>query len=229
MSLLLVTILPSILIVGFIVSADKFQEPTSAIIKIFSYGILITIPAFFINTYLGNFFSTFGINENIISSFLTAAPVEEGLKFIILFFVVYNMKEFNEPIDGMVYGVTVSLGFATLENFYYVYALADHFETKSIYLAILRSFSAIPAHGLFGAFMGYYFMKHSYITKKNNLDLAIFVPFLLHGFYNYLVTINFLLTLIFLIIFWIIILRLFNGLRKSQIEKKREFEKKVLK
>ena len=66
----------------------------------------------------------------------------------------------------MVYGVTVSLGFATLENFYYVYALADHFETKSIYLAILRSFSAIPAHGLFGAFMGYYFMKHSYITKK---------------------------------------------------------------
>ena len=65
MSLLLVTILPSILIVGFIVSADKFKEPTSAIIKVFSYGILITIPAFFINTYLGNFFSTFGINENI--------------------------------------------------------------------------------------------------------------------------------------------------------------------
>tara|TARA_Y100000590_G_scaffold186506_1_gene212511 strand:+ start:297 stop:479 length:183 start_codon:yes stop_codon:yes gene_type:complete len=45
MSLLLVTILPSILIVGFVVSSDKFKEPTSAIIKVFSYGLLITIPA----------------------------------------------------------------------------------------------------------------------------------------------------------------------------------------
>ena len=227
MPLLLVTILPSIFIVGFIVSSDKFQEPTSAIIKVFSYGILITIPAYFINTYLGNFFSIFNISENIISSFLTAAPVEEGLKFIILFFVVYKMKEFNEPIDGMVYGVTVSLGFATLENLYYVYVLADYLETTPMLLAIVRSFTTIPAHGLFGAFMGYYFMKHSFVSKKNNLDLAIFIPFLLHGFYNYLVGVNFLLTLMFLIIFWIIILRLFNGLRKSQIEKKREFEKKV--
>ncbi len=227
MSLILATILPSILIVGFFVSSDKFKEPTSAIIKVFSYGVLITIPAFFINTYLGNFFSTFDINKSIIDSFLTAAPVEEGLKFIILFFVVYNMKEFNEPIDGMVYGVTVSLGFATLENFYYVYVLKDYFETTSMTLAIVRSFSAIPAHGLFGAFMGYYFMKHAYITKTNNLDLAIFIPFLLHGFYNFLAVQNFLLTLIFLIIFWIIILRQFNELKKIQRKKKREFQKKI--
>ena len=227
MSLLLVTILPSILIVGFIVSADKFKEPTSAIIKVFSYGILITIPAFFINTYLGNFFSTFGINENIISSFLTAAPVEEGLKFIILFFVVYNMKEFNEPIDGMVYGVTVSLGFATLENIYYVYVLKDYFETTSMTLAVVRSFSAIPAHALFGAFMGYYFMKYAFISKKNNLFLCFFIPFLLHGFYNYLVVSNFLLVLVLLIIFWIIALRIFNNLKKSQTKKKVEFEKKI--
>ena len=46
------------------------------------------------------------------------------------------MKDFNEPIDGIVYGVTVSLGFATLENFYYVYLLADYFDTSSMSLAI---------------------------------------------------------------------------------------------
>ena len=61
------------------------------------------------------------------------------------------MKDFNEPIDGVVYGVTVSLGFATLENIYYVYFLNDYFDTSSQSLAILRSFSAIPAHGVFGA------------------------------------------------------------------------------
>ena len=62
-------------------------------------------------------------------------------------------------MDGIVYGVTVSLGFATLENFYYVYLLADYFETTSMSLAILRSFSAVPAHAVFGVFMGYFFNK----------------------------------------------------------------------
>ena len=45
--------------------------------------------------------------------------------------------------------VTASLGFATLENFYYVYLLADYFQTSSMSLAIVRSFSAVPAHAVF--------------------------------------------------------------------------------
>ena len=227
MNLLLVTILPSLLIIIFFVRSDKFPEPTSSIIKIFCYGILITIPAFIINTYLGDFFSKLNISNNLRDSFLTAAPVEEGLKFFILYYVVYKMKEFNEPTDGMVYGVIVSLGFATLENIYYVYVLKDYFETTSMTLAIVRSFSAIPAHALFGAFMGYYFMKYAFISKKNNLFLCFFIPFLLHGFYNYLVLSNFLLVLVLLIIFWIIALRMFNNLKKSQTKKKVEFEKKI--
>ena len=94
-------------------------------------------------------------------------------------------------------------------------------------LAVMRSFSAIPAHALFGAFMGYYFMKYAFISKKNNLFLCFFIPFLLHGFYNYLVVSNFLLVLVLLIIFWIIALRIFNNLKKSQITKKFEFEQKI--
>ena len=50
------------------------------------------------------------------------------------------MREFNEPLDGVVYGVCASLGFATLENLYYVYVLADYYQTSSMSLAIIRSF-----------------------------------------------------------------------------------------
>ena len=50
MKLLLLTILPSIAIVVFFVKSDQFKEPTQEIIKVFIYGILITIPAFFFNT-----------------------------------------------------------------------------------------------------------------------------------------------------------------------------------
>jgi len=207
--------------------SDKFPEPTNQIIKIFFYGILICFPAFFLNTALIDVYSSTGISDGLISSFLSAAPVEEVLKFTVLYSLVYKMKDFNEPIDGVVYGVTVSLGFATLENIYYVYVLNDYFDTSSQSLAVLRSFSAIPAHGVFGAVMGYFFMKYSFISKQNNLALCMIVPILLHGSYNFFAHTYFIVSLLKVIISWIVVLRSFARLKKSQKKKKREYEKKI--
>ena len=228
MSLLLVTILPSILIILFFVYSDKFKEPKSEIIKVFIFGILITIPAYILNTFLGDFwYNNTKVSQNLISSFLTAAPVEEGLKLSILYYFVYKMKDFNEPLDGIVYGVTASLGFATLENIYYVYLLADHFQTTSMALAVARSFSAVPAHAVFGIFMGYFFMKYSFIKKGDNLFFAFAVPFVLHGCYNLFIASNFFVSLSLVIIAWIVALRLFSRLKKTQKRKRKEYEKKV--
>ena len=227
MPLLLATILPSVFIVIFFVVSDKFREPNWEIIKIFIFGLLITIPAFFANFFLISFFSQNTLaSQHLISSFLTAAPVEEGLKFLVLFLVVYKMKNFNEPLDGMVYGLCVSLGFATLENVYYVY-LSEFKEITPMTLAIVRSFTAVPAHGVFGAMMGYFFMKYSYINKKDNLFFCFFIPFLLHGFYNLFAGVNFFYAAILIIVAWIIALRLFSRLKKSQKSKRREYEKKI--
>ena len=137
------------------------------------------------------------------------------------------MKDFNEPLDGIVYGVTASLGFATLENIYYVYLLADYFETTSMALAITRSFSAVPAHAVFGVFMGYFFMKYSFIQKQNNLAMCLIVPILLHGIYNFFTVSYFIISLLTVIISWIVLLIAFSRLKKSQLQKKREYEKKV--
>ena len=228
MPLLLLTILPSILIISYFVYSDKFKEPKGEIIKIFIYGILITIPAYFLNTYLNAFwYANFQVSQEIISSFLTAAPVEEGLKLSILYFYVYKMKDFNEPIDGIVYGVTVSLGFATLENIYYVYLLADYFDTTSMALAIARSFSAVPAHAVFGVFMGYFFMKYSFIKKGDNLLFAFLIPFVLHGCYNLFTASNFFISLLLILISWIVALKLFSRLKNTQQGKKKEYEKKI--
>ena len=228
MILLLATILPSILIILFFVLSDKFKEPNAEIIKVFFYGILITIPAFFINTYLSGIWASTQMDEGLKSSFFTAAPVEEGLKLAVLYFLVYKMKDFNEPIDGIVYGVAVSLGFATLENFYYVYILADYYETTPIYMAFLRSFSAVPAHGIFGVFMGYFFMRYAFIKKGDNLIFAFLVPFTLHGCYNLFTTSNFYISLILIIVSWIVALKMFSKLKKIQSKKKKENEKKII-
>ena len=228
MALLLVTVLPSILIILFFVYSDKFREPRGEIVKVFIYGILITIPAYFLNTYLNAFwYNNFRVSEGLIGSFLTAAPVEEGLKLSILYFFVYKMKDFNEPIDGIVYGVTASLGFATLENFYYVYLLADYYQTSSMSLAVARSFSAVPAHAVFGVFMGYFFMKYVFVKKGDNLLFAFMIPFVLHGCYNLFTVSNFYISLGLILISWIIALKMFAGLKEIQKSKRSEYEKKI--
>ena len=224
---LLITILPSLLIVTFFVMSDQFPEPTNQIVKIFFYGILLCFPAFYLNSALIGVYANTEIYDGLVSSFLSAAPIEEVLKFTVLYSLVYKMKDFNEPIDGVVYGVTVSLGFATLENIYYVYFLSNYFDTTSQSLAILRSFSTIPAHGVFGATMGYFFMKYSYVSKQNNLALCMIVPILLHGSYNFFVQTYFIVALLIVIISWVVVLRSFSRLKKSQKTKKREYEKKV--
>tara|TARA_B100001123_G_C15110341_1_gene947197 strand:- start:2 stop:688 length:687 start_codon:yes stop_codon:yes gene_type:complete len=228
MSLLLVTIIPSLLILAFFVFSDKFKEPKQSIIKVFVYGILITIPAYFLNTAFGDYFYyRTQVSEHLIGSFLTAAPLEEGLKFLVLYFLVYKMKDFNEPIDGVVYGVCVSLGFATLENFYYVYAIDWGSDTTPLSIAYIRAFSAVPMHALSGCAMGYFFMKYSFVSKKDNLFFCFFVPFLIHGFYNLFASVNTVALYALLVIGWIIALKLFSRLKKMQRTKRREYEKKI--
>ena len=88
MLVLLATILPSIIIVLYFVKSDKFKEPSFQIIKIFFFGIIITIPAFFLNTYLGNILEkNTNISEPLIGSFLTFCTCRGGAKifYIILF------------------------------------------------------------------------------------------------------------------------------------------------
>ena len=101
----------------------------------------------------------------------------------------------DRPMDGLVYGVVVSLGFATYENYTYVYEWAEQiakdegydFAELSYLVALGRSYSAIPMHGLNGAVMGYYFGMYAFSGNKKFLILSLILPYLFHGFYNFLV------------------------------------------
>ena len=70
-------------------------------------------------------------------------------------------------------------------------------------------------------------MKYSFIQKQNNLAMCLIVPILLHGVYNFLLGSYFIISLLTVIISWIVLLRAFSRLKKSQLQKKREYEKKV--
>ena len=195
MSTILLTFIPPIILLLFFTLSDRFKEPKGTVLLIFFLGFLICLPAGILNALSHDFFYDGSkYSENLTSSFLGPAWAEELLKFSILYFIVLKRDEFNEPMDGLVYGVVVSLGFATYENYTYVYEWAEiiakekgfNFAELSYLIALARSYSAIPMHGLNGAVMGYYFGMYVFTSNKKYLILCLALPYVFHGFYNFL-------------------------------------------
>ena len=222
MSTLLITIVPSILILIYFFLSDKFKEPKGSIALVFFLGICICLPAGYINSFMENNFKDI-FSERLLFSFLGPAWCEELLKFIILYYVVLKRSEFNEPMDGIVYGVAVSLGFATLENYEYVFIYAEKWEIDPYQLAIWRSYSAVPMHGLLGCVMGFYFGKYAFTAEKKYLILSLLIPFLVHGFYNFL-TYPYHFVIVGIGLIYALVLH--GDLKKLQKEKKKEKEMK---
>ncbi|MEA3451763.1 MAG: PrsW family glutamic-type intramembrane protease, partial [Bacteroidota bacterium] len=127
----------------------------------------------------------------------------EVFKFLVIYIFIWNNKEFNDIFDGIVYATYASLGFALIENILYVYS-------NGASVGIARAFTAVPAHAVFGITMGFFFGLAKFSNKKysNNLALAILVPILLHGFYDFILMMqnNYLLILFIpylIVILWV--------------------------
>tara|TARA_B110000967_G_C18706386_1_gene470449 strand:+ start:163 stop:828 length:666 start_codon:yes stop_codon:yes gene_type:complete len=215
MSLLfLTTIAPSVLLIYYFFNSDKYREPLSSILKITFYGVLICLPAVYGNEFAASFLGW------KVASFTGVPMVEEGLKFLIFYKIVCASKEYDEPMDAIVYAVCISLGFATLENIQYVYNLS--LPSEAMLTAIIRGFTAVPAHALFGLTMGLLFINYSYIKKSDyNLFLCFLYPAALHGSYNFLVGYtNILLVILFLFFSWKIQLSKFKIIKAIQDNQK---------
>lgn len=214
---LIFTIVPSILIAFYIIFSDRFREPVLPVIYAFLLGFLIIIPAGLLNTIL--IFS----NENPANFSFIAGFTEEPLKFILLYLFLRKQNEFNEPIDAIVYATLLSLGFATLENFEYVY-LSD-LEISSLLIAFIRAFTAIPLHACCGVVMGYYLGLYIFQGPKILLLKSICLPILIHSFYNYLCDVSLLVSLFYLVIIFLFAKSLLKKLKALQIKK--DIEKEV--
>jgi len=178
MFLLFLAIGPVAIILAYIYALDKYEkEPLLLCFKTTFWGAVIVIPIILVELVLAE------ISSNILwQSFIVAAVTEEAFKFLVVYKIAYKRAEFNEPFDGIIYAVFASLGFATVENIFYVL-------DGGAGIAILQAATAVPAHSIFGVRMGFFFglAKFSTENEKNLLQKAILVPILLHGVYDYIV------------------------------------------
>ncbi|MCG2615643.1 GNAT family N-acetyltransferase [Terrimonas sp. NA20] len=184
MQLLLLAIAPGIAICLFIFHRDAYnREPKRNLLMSFLLGVITVIPAALIERYLINYETS--VSSIAIKAFLYVALVEEGVKFLALRFYAYPSKKFDEPLDGIVYAVMVSMGFATLENVLYVFQSAQ--TGQGYQVAFLRMFLAVPAHATFGVLMGYYAGNAKFAQKGKALLLltGLFWAVLFHGLYDF--------------------------------------------
>ena len=190
MDLLFLAIAPVIIIILYIYFKDKFEkEPISFLFKNFLLGATASI---LITALLGGFASKIipltdetSILQQFLKAFIVVAFVEEFSKYIIVRFYSQRSKEYNEPFDGIVYAVMVSMGFAALENVLYVFQYG-------VSTGITRAFTAVPAHATFAILMGYFMGKAKFSKNKKMLNLAgLFLATLFHGAYDFFLFINF--------------------------------------
>ncbi len=180
--LVLSAVVPSFLFIWYFYATDKHREPLSILLATFGFGILTVFPVLLVADPIQKIVSQWtdpfirGAGE----AFLTAGLPEEFFKYVVVLCFAMRRKAFDEPMDGVVYGVVASLGFATFENILYV-------SGGGINLAILRAVTAVPGHACFGAIMGYFIgqYKFSQASRPHLLFAAYFAPATLHSLYDF--------------------------------------------
>jgi RsiW-degrading membrane proteinase PrsW (M82 family) len=175
-------IAPGLALLSYFYLRDTFKkEPIAYVFKIFMFGALLVFPLMFIQYVIQ---LEWNVSSNFIKAFLMSGLLEEFFKWFILIYLVYQNIHFDEHYDGIVYGVAVSLGFATAENILFLVA-------NGVELALGRAVLPVSSHALFGVIMGYYLGKgkFSFHIKRKRLWvlLSLFIPVLLHGMYDMII------------------------------------------
>lgn len=235
----IISFLPIVLLGIYIYKKDSVKEPKSLLMGLFASGFLAAILVVIVNLllilimphlYLSGDYSQFSFFELFILVFLEVALVEEFMKWIMIRFIGYPHKDFDQIYDIIVYAVFVALGFAAIENFFYVIE-------GGITLGIYRAILSVPGHVCFGVFMGYYLGLAKLNEKTNrkkyvkNMILSILVPAIFHAIYNFcLMTENLYFLLIFsgfIILIYVSAARKINRLSKIEDNINDEFNDNI--
>jgi RsiW-degrading membrane proteinase PrsW (M82 family) len=183
MLLVALAVAPGIAVCLFIWSLHKMGRASMRpLITSFILGAVATLPALavqLLSVDVRNEPGRHSILSYIWYAFGVVALSEEGSKFLVLRWYAYPKTIFREPFDGVVYGVVIAMGFATVENIEYV--LQFGVET-----GVSRFFLAIPAHAAFAVLMGYpvgraKFSPGSFWLMAKGLLVAV----LFHGSFDF--------------------------------------------
>ena len=181
----LVSIIPGLLWLWFFCRQDVYEpEPRRLLFLLFVLSMLGVIPAFLLELpwhqmYL-NSLQQRDLVKLAIFFFVIIGGTEETIKLLILHYFLRRQPEFDEPLDGMIYGVTVGLGFAALENL--LYAAAGRGWGIGLYRALVTSL----AHASFTGWIGYYLSVAKFSRRSYLIPFGLLLAIAMHGSYDFI-------------------------------------------
>jgi protease PrsW len=211
----LAAILPAFLWMIYFYRNDRYApEPKKLVARTFLVGAIVGAAMVFSLKEL-----PFQLSFLALAVFV--APVtEETAKFLCVRWTVYERKEFDEPVDGMVYATAAALGFASIENVIYVLGSWSKGPEAGVMVLAGRSVLSVPAHALFSSLWGLALGWHKKRKSRKSSMLVVaglFAGMVLHGLFNYLTSENLFGGLVFLLVFAFAWRTVFLLIRKALI------------
>lgn len=185
--LFIAALLPAIAVMAYVYKKDKAEpEPIGLVMRVLGLGAASGIVAGIIESILLSMFEAVippGTLLLVVEYFIGVAAVEEACKYFCLN-TVRNNPAFNYVFDAIVYSVAAAIGFAALENVFYV--LDGGLET-----AVMRAIFSVPGHAADGVVMGVFYGLARKREVNGNASgartyylLAFLLPVIEHGFYD---------------------------------------------
>lgn len=188
--------LPSILWLVFFLREDKHPEPGKNILKVFFLGMAISIPVIIFSIPISFWVLNSSLSDfikNLILIVIMAAIIEEAAKYFVIRQSVLKSPECDEPVDIMIYAITVALGFAAMENILFLFPFEIPFCYKGLIAgSFFRFISGTFLHALVAGIMGYFIALSVLRSKRKNLLVlvGITIAMLLHAVYNFSIIIS---------------------------------------
>jgi protease PrsW len=167
--IIVLALAPTLFWFWFFARQDKRPEPAKVLLRVFFWGVLMVIPATVLENSIDTFFGT------TVLIALTGL-IEEGFKFLAASSIAKH-KNFDEPIDGLIYSTAAALGFATLENLAYMLRADPS-------LILVRGPVTTLGHILFSLTWGYAMSLRRFRNAHNVLRRGWLLGALLHTVFN---------------------------------------------
>jgi len=163
---------------------DLEPEPKLAVLRVFALGCLSTGLILLVRPLLESaLFPPHSSPNPFVDAYVVTALPEELVKFLALFLGAFLWREFDEPLDGIIYGVAAGLGFASVENVLYL------LHTGNPWIVLLRGFTATLGHVAFSGLLGWFLARARFSTGRRRYFqplIGLLVAVSLHGSYNLL-------------------------------------------
>jgi RsiW-degrading membrane proteinase PrsW (M82 family) len=176
---------PGIFWVWYFYHRDRYEpEPASLIIRMFLLGVAVTFPVSFIEGLVAVL-----IASPFFLAVIVAPVVEEYGKYFVVKRFVYRDREFDEPMDGIVYATATALGFASLENVIYIFSAYALSPAAALGTVVIRALVSVPAHALFSSIWGYALGRAKFSPPEQRQGIIVrglVFAMVLHGTFNLL-------------------------------------------